>query len=99
MVGDSSTFDDQIELADKRSERSRLGDSRVPPSERVTDPLVRIRAEDVVDAASVWLIRQVELLCESHVRQHEHQCAPFTLAKRRHMFRETVSGMREADAA
>src|SRR6185436_17044001 len=99
LLLDPPVLDDEIELADKRRERTGLGDLRVPPLQRLADPLVRVGAEDVVDAARVRLIRQVQLLREPHVREDEDEGARLPVAKRPDMSRQVLARMREADAA
>jgi len=98
LLFDPAVLDNEIELAHERGKRSRFRDLRVLPLQWLPDPLVRVRAEDVVDAARVRLIRQVQLLRKAHVRQHEHERAPVALAKRPDVCREILAGMREPDA-
>ena len=98
VVFDSPVLDNQIELSDKRPERSGFRDLRVPAAERNAHALVRIRAKDVVDAARVGLIREIELLGQPQVCEYEDHRASFVLAECFYVLGKVVSGMREPDA-
>ena len=99
LLLDRAVLDDQIELADEGREGAGFRDLAELPLQRLTDTLVRIRAEDVVHAVRARLVGQVELLREPHVREHEDQLAALLLAQDVHVLGEIHLGAGERDAA
>ena len=64
-----AVFDDQIELADEGGEGAGLRDLAELSLQRLTDTLVRVRAQDVIHAVRARLVGQIQLLREAQVRR------------------------------
>ena len=99
LLPDRAVLDDQVELADERREGAGFGDLAKLPLQRFTDALVRVGAEDLVDAVRAILVGQVELLRKPHVREHENQVATLFSAQDPHVVGEIPFGPGERDAA
>ena len=99
LLLDLAVFDDQIELADEGREGAGFRDLAELSLQRLTDTLVRVRAQDVVHTVRARLVGQIELLREAHVREDEDQLAALFPAQDFHVLGEIHLGTSERDAA
>ena len=99
LLLDLAALHDQIELADEGREGARFRNLAELTLQRLADALVRVRTEDVVHTLRARLVGQIELLRETHVREHEDDLAALFAAQDFHVLGEIHLGTGERDAA